>query len=1161
MDETKQDDLRGTVPICAIGASAGGVRALSRLFRQLPEDLGLAYVVILHLSPEQPSALAEILSSCTGMPVRQVNDGLTLEADCVYVISPDRELVIEGDSVMAREFTEPRARRAPVDMFFRSVAARRGEGLAVILSGSGADGSNGVRAMHENGGVVLVQDPQETEFAAMPQNAIATGVASYIAPIDRLAERIAEMSRSKEIVRSLDEEGALNDLRRIVGFLRERTGHDFSSYRRATVMRRVLRRMQVHRSASLSDYAGYVEATPEEAHELFDDLLISVTQFFRDEKAFERLASHVAAPLFEMAGTEGIRVWCVGCATGEEAYSLAIVLLEEAARRKVTMPIQIFASDLDKGALGTAREGRYPRSIVADVSEERLARFFADEGTHYRIRKEVRETVLFTSHSVLKDPPFTRLDLISCRNLMIYLERHIQEQLLDLFHYGLRPGGKLFLGSAESAETAGELFAPLDRQARLFQARPRPHRKMPPLPHGSSHLPAPRSGTRAAGRADRQEGSFEVHARALERMAPPSVLVDEAHHILHLSPGAGRYIKHSGGVFSARLPSVVRTELRSDLEAALDRAFGAKLPSMTYPTPVSFDDGIRRISLQVSRVPRKDRASPSALVLFLDGGPVADEAPGDAEAGERSPGEVRRLMAELKAAQKALAASRAEHEFAMEDLRAANEELQSINEEYRSTSEELETSKEELQSTNEELQTVNSELKRKLEDISTAHNDLRNLTWATEIGTLFLDLRLRIRMFTPPLAELFNITEIDVGRKITDFTHRLTTDGIEEEAQRVLHDLTPAESEVQSRDGRWFMMRSRPYRTVENRIEGVVLTFVDVTARRRTERDLIESRLRYETLFDSIDEGFCIMDVETRARDGRPDYRILEVNAAFERQTGLLDIVGRSVRERLPQLEEHWFERYARIATTGKAERFEAPAEALGRYYEVYAFRLETGDGRTARVAALFRDVGERKKAEEQQDLLTRELSHRVKNTLAVVQALARQPGAEDLTVAQYREGFIGRIRALARAHDQLLETNWQSADLHTLIEDTLSAYGRDDGQQLEIEGPALLLTPKQGLGIALILHELATNASKYGALSTPEGQLSVRWHEDRTDGDAPRIRLDWRESGGPPVRAEVVKGFGTKLIERSCAYELDGEAELRFEPAGLEVAIAFPME
>ncbi|MCR9077291.1 MAG: PAS domain-containing protein, partial [bacterium] len=372
---------------------------------------------------------------------------------------------------------------------------------------------------------------------------------------------------------------------------------------------------------------------------------------------------------------------------------------------------------------------------------------------------------------------------------------------------------------------------------------------------------------------DRHASPPELHATALEQAAPPSILVDDAQQILHLSPGAGRYIQHSGGTFSVRLPAVVREELRFDLKVALDRALDGKLASMTYPMPVTFDDGVRRIALQVAPVRGKDDDGARALVLFLDAGPMADEAPAEIVESGVAPDEVRRLHSELKTAQEALVASRAEHEVAMEDLRAANEELQSINEEYRSTSEELETSKEELQSMNEELQTVNSELKGKLESISSAHSDLRNLTAATEIGTLFLDAKLRIRMFTPPMAELFNITDLDVGREITDFTNRLHYDGIEDDARRVLRDLTPAENELQSRDGRWFMLRIRPYRTIEDRIEGVVLTFIDITSRRDAQQELLESRHRYETLFNSIDEGFCLMEILRSADSGKADYR------------------------------------------------------------------------------------------------------------------------------------------------------------------------------------------------------------------------------------------------------------------------------------------------
>lgn len=1155
--EDHQHPVQVHVPICAIGASAGGVQALRSLFRQLPNDLGLAYVVIVHLAPEHPSALAEILSSCTDMSVHQVTDTPKLRPDCVYVIPPDRELVIEGDNVHARDFSEPRGHRAPVDMFFRSIASARGDGLAVILSGAGADGSIGVRAIQEAGGVVFAQEPSEAEFSAMPQNAIATGVVSFIAPLARLAERMAEVAKSKEAVRSLDADGAANDLRRLVGFLRARTGHDFSNYKRATVMRRVLRRMQVNRLTSLSEYAELVRNTPEEAHELFDDLLISVTQFFRDEGAYEALSKKLVGSLLDEADEEdGVRVWSVGCATGEEAYSLAILFLEEAERKQLKRPIQIFASDLDEGALGTAREGRYPRSIEADVSQERLARYFIDEGTHYRVRKELRDVVLFASHSVLKDPPFMRLDLIACRNLLIYLERALQDQLISVFYYGLKTNGTLFLGSAESAE-ASEFFAVFDRDMRLYRALPRTRRYMPTLPHRGSEHPYNLPERAEERPRDRQKAPLDQHAEALEVAAPPSVLVDAGQQIVHLSPTAGRFIQHSAGTFSGKLSEVVRPELRLDLKIALDRAFDSKLPAMTHPVPVALERGERRIVMQVAPVPVREGVAEQALVLFLDLGLAEPELMPEAQQDELHGDEVRRLHAELKGAREALVASRSEHEAAIEDLRAANEELQSINEEYRSTSEELETSKEELQSMNEELQTVNGELKNKLESISTAHSDLQNLTAATEIGTLFLDAKLRIRMFTPPIAALFNVTEMDAGRSITHFTNRLRYDGVEKDAQRVLRDLSPVESEVQSQDGRWFMMRLRPYRTVEDRIEGVVLTFVDISSRRETEQRLVESQQRYQTLFNSIDEGFAVLKVIFSSADTATDFRFIEVNDAFSRQTGLVDAVGQTAGELMPDLEAQWLETYERIARNREPERFEAPAVSLGRYYEAYAFPV--GPTHESRIGVLFRDIKDRKEAEAQRRLLTRELSHRVKNTLAVVQALARQPGAPEMTLQQYRDRFIARIQALGRAHDQLLQTNWQSADLETLIDSTLSAYSSSENINQETGGPRLQLTPKQGLGLALVLHELATNAAKFGALATENGMLSVGWEIAQIEGTN-YAQIFWQERDGLPVESSAPTGFGMKLIERACVYELDGAVELRFAPEGLSAMIKFPI-
>lgn len=1143
------------IPICSIGASAGGVSALRALFKQLPDDLDLAYVVILHLSPEHPSAMAEILAACTRMPVYQVDDATELKRNCVYVIPPDRELIITGNNLTAREFTEPRAKRAPIDMFFRSVAQARGDGMAVVLTGAGADGSNGLRAVQEAGGVVFVQDPAEAEFPAMPQNAIATGMVSFIGPVNRLAVRISDVARSKEAVRSLDEDDLANDLNSLIGHLRARTGHDFSNYKRATVLRRVLRRMQVCRITDMARYAEHVKNSPEEAQELFGDLLISVTHFFRDETCFDALRDKVVKPLFETVSDEGIRAWSVGCATGEEAYSLAILMLEEAERRKLRVPIQIFASDLDEGALATAREGRYPRSIEADVSEERLKRFFIDEGTHYRIRKEVRETVLFPCHSALKDPPFLRLDLITCRNLLIYLERSLQEQLLSLFHYGLRPGGILFLGTAETAASVPHLFRVVDRDARLYSALPHAGKRLPALPQVSTEQSAQNRGSRQS----RARGTTPVvmHASALEHGAPPSILVDGGHNIVHMTPGAGRFILHPGGEFATRLADVVRPELRLDVATALDKALGRNLPTLTLAETVNFDDGPRRVAVHVLPVAGGEHLGDQALVIFLDAGPPipADKTgEDDSTTGES---DVRRVIAELRAAQEALATSRWEQEIALEDLRASNEELQSISEEYRSISEELETSKEELQSLNEELQTVNSELKNKLESLSGAHSDLRNLISATDIGTLFLDTEMRIRMFTPPISELFTITEMDIGRAITDFTSRLVYDSLEDDARTVLRDLAPVETEVQARSGKWYIIRLRPYRTVEDRIEGVVLSFVNISARRRAENDLRESQQNYQVLFDSIDEGFAIIEMIFE-EDAPVDYRFMRVNSAFARQTGLSAVEGKNVRELVPDIEPHWVAIYGRVAATGNPERFEAPSDALGRYFDVYAFPVCQGGKQ--RVGLLFRDVSERKDAEIQRQLLTDELSHRVKNTLAVVQALARQPGSGAMTVEQYRDRFVGRIRALGHAHDQLLQTHWKSADLEVLTKVALLAYGGQGRRDLDIGGPQVLLTPKQGLGLALVLHELATNASKYGSLSVEDGTLSVSWSVEPAKDGTSQVDLLWSESGGPSVETGATHGFGTRLIKQACSYELDGSVELLARPEGYIARITFPI-
>ena len=824
--------------IVGVGASAGGVQALQAFFDGVPDNTGAAFIVVVHLDPQRPSDLAKILGARTRMPVIQVEIKAHLQANHVYVIPPDRRLQIVDHELSATAFEEPHGRRLPIDFLFRSIAERLGDGFAVILSGAGSDGAIGVRAIKEFGGIILVQDPNEAEYGSMPRSAIATGAADFVLPVQNLATRLAELIRIKEVVwppdlRIVDEE----ILTRILAHLRVRTGHDFSRYKRSTVLRRLARRMQVARTNQLRDYYDFMRDNAEEAQALLSDLLISVTTFFRDRDAFDAVAKLLPG-LFAAKGLKDpIRVWSAHCATGEEAFSLGILMLEEAARHDVRLPIQIFGSDLDVRGLAAAREARFPAAIEADVTEERLRRFFTRDGDQYRVRQELRDIVLFAIHDLLKDPPFLHMDLIGCRNVMIYLDRDLQEQVCSTFHYALSPGGYLFLGAAETADNPPGLFHSIDRSARIYQSTAVPAKppRLSPRLLGPVRIPEYASGPVQSLSPTATVHEAALHRRALELIAPPNVLVNEMHRLLHLSDNAGRYLLHSGGPPSTDLGDLVRPELRFDLRSALHRAFEQRQPTLTLPILVHFDGKLHPVQMQVKPV-QEDREPCRAVVLFIEGEAVAETTAGEPQVTDET---VRRLKQELELTQARMRTLREEADAVNEELRASNEELQSINEEYRSTSEELETSKEELQSINEELQTVNSELKVKLETISRAHSDLQNLMQATDFGTLFLDSSLRIKRFTDRVKDLFSITTADEGRPIKDFTHQLEYDSLIKDARVVIADLAPIRREVHGLDNHWYDVRLRPYRTVDDKIDGVVITFIDIT-----DRKVLEERLK-----------------------------------------------------------------------------------------------------------------------------------------------------------------------------------------------------------------------------------------------------------------------------------------------------------------------------
>lgn len=874
MPEAEQETEKKPQPrfmVVAIGASAGGLAGLKTFFDNTPADTGLAFVVVMHLAPEYQSHLPELLQTHTNMPVIQVSQTIEMSPNHVYVIPPNRNLAAIDTHLRLLELEEMRQQRAPIDHFFRTLASAHGaEAIGVILSGTGADGSLGLKQIKELGGLTVVQDPAEAEYNSMPQNAIATGVIDLVLPVAEMPSQICDFVRVSPDLPALEEQQNLPEteedmLQKIFVHLRTHTSHDFSSYKQATIMRRVRRRMQLHQMEELTDYLDYLRKHPEETRILFRDLLITVTNFFRDADAYVALENLVIPHLFEGKQRENVvRVWVIGCATGEEAYSVAMLLLEQRGRLDDPPEVQVFASDISQEALARAREGIYPAVIAADISPERMTRFFQEENGAYRIKKEVREVVLFAEHNLLSDPPFSRLDLITCRNLLIYLQRDVQNKITELFHYALKPGGHLFLGSSESV-SAADLFRALDKKLGLYQRQAVTSRQLnpPTVPLVSRPLPLLKTADRDKTPKQAKRDSFgALHQEVVEMYAPPSLLVNEDFNIVHLSLHAGRYLYQPGGEPTNSILQRVRPALRTELTAALYGAFEKDRPLRTKPVSVSLEGEMRRVTMSVHPVLTPELAG-HVLIVFLETEDMVANTEG-LEGGGTMSAVVQELEEELARTKERLQTAVEEFESSKEEMRASNEELQSMNEELRSTAEELETSKEELQSMNEELLTVNQENKNKVEELSQLSSDLQNLLASTDIATLFLDRELCIRRFTPRIGDLFNIMPADRGRPLAHITHKLRSDTLMADAAIVLEKLTLIEREMVSEDGRWYLVRLRPYRSVEDRIEGVVITFIEVTEMKQTVEELRVSKAFREHIVNTVQDGLLVLDKDLK---------------------------------------------------------------------------------------------------------------------------------------------------------------------------------------------------------------------------------------------------------------------------------------------------------
>lgn len=849
------ENLESVFPIVGIGASAGGLMAIEAFFSGMPSDRdpGMAFVLVQHLDPDHKSILADLVKRYTRMDVFQVEDGMKVRPNCAYIIPPNHDMAFLNGELHLFEPSAPRGLRLPIDFFFRSLAQdQHGRAVGIVLSGTGSDGALGVRAIKGEGGMVMAQSPETAEYDGMPRNAIATGLVDFVLPASEMARQLMTYAgqafahpQDRALLTSPQDE---ETLKKIFALLRIQSDHDFSQYKRNTILRRIERRMAVQQVDSLGNYVRFLQQTPTEVEALFRDLLIGVTRFFRDPEAFASLQAKVLPRLLaEREAGALIRVWVAGCSTGEEAYSIAILLQEEMERLTRKFHLQIFATDLDSQAIDQARAGIYPASIAADVSPERLSRFFSLEtgSTSFQIKKSIRDMIIFSVQDVIKDPPFSKVDLICCRNMMIYLGSDLQKKVVSLFHYALNPDGVLFLGTSETVGELLDYFSTLDRKAKIY-LRTGGLQKAPRLcfeRETHSFAEALVGQSRQRGVLGQKKIHFqELSERTLlQHLGVAAVLVNELGDIQYLHGRTGRYLEPAPGEAELNILDMAREGLRSELMISLRNAVTTGEVVRRAGIRVRTNGDYSCVNLAVRPVTTgvDGTGKPEYFLVVLEeitADARMDTVPPDAGNGaaaiasEGVDPQILALRQELRGKEEYLQAANEELATSNEELRSSNEEMQSINEELQSTNEELETSKEELQSMNEELATVNSELQVKVADLAQANNDMNNFLAGTGIGTIFVDHELRIQRFTPIVTQVINLIVTDVGRPVGHIVSNLLGyDSLVTDVQGVLDTLLPKDVEVQTKAGVWYLLRIRPYRTLENVIEGAVIMFFELT--------------------------------------------------------------------------------------------------------------------------------------------------------------------------------------------------------------------------------------------------------------------------------------------------------------------------------------------
>lgn len=1132
--------------------SAGGLEVATEFLNAMPPDSGMGFVIVQHLEPTRKSLLAELLGKQTSMPVVEVADGMKVEPDHVYVIVPAQTLLIEDGVLRLSEPAEPRGQRHPIDRFFTALAEdQTTKSIAIVLSGAGSNGTAGIQDIKLSGGMCIAQDPETAKFDSMPRHAIDSGAVDYVlAPAampaamvryarspyidgDDTPETIAEKSRS-----SFDD---------VLTLIRARAGHDFRQYKRSTLTRRTHRRMGLAGIESLDAYLERLRDDPAELNALARDMMINVTGFFRDPEAWEALDREVIAPLVAKAETDqAIRAWVPACSTGEESYTIAMQLAERAEAAGKSLGVKIFATDLAENNLAGARKGAYPASMVESLSPERLERFFDKTGEIYRVKPEIRETVVFAPQNLLTDPPYSKMDLVSCRNLLIYLEPEAQERVLSLTHFALKEGGYLFLGNAESVGQRNHLFATVSKRWRIYKRIDGSRGQAIDFPTWPS-VASPAKKHDAPMLAD-----IAVKALA-ERFGPASVVIDRHFRIHHFHGATEDYLVLPPGPPTLDLMAMARNGLGLTIRRAVKKAVedgGAVTLSANQA---------KTGSVEVTACPLGGWDDGNGLLMV-------SFAPAGKDFGARTPARTARKPAnraperdyeeELREARDELQAIVEEYETANEELKAANEEATSVNEELQATNEELESSKEELQSLNEELNAVNAELERKVAELDEAGDDLRNLLAGNDIATIFLDERLRIKWFTPAVTALFDVIDTDVGRPLANLAQKFTDGDLVGKAKAAIDKLAHSEDEVQTENGKCFSLRIMPYRTRDNRIAGAVASFIDVTELKETQAEIAAARDYSEAIVRTVRYPLLVLTGDLRVVSANPAfYKMFEMRPADTEGKKFFEINNRQWD--VPQLRELLLQI---LPTRGEVNDFEVQHDfpKLGkRIIRNNAHRIPGSGGRDNLILLAKEDITEQKDAARHREMLVGELSHRVKNSLAVVQSIASRTLRQSSSVEDFGDTFFGRLQALSDAHDMVFEGGVDRIGLDRIVERALRPF-QTRGEIKIGGGPQFAFDPAASQCLILILHELATNAVKYGALSASTGRVSIGWRNEGK-GEARRLRLSWTESGGPETEPPAREGQGIRFVRRSIAHELRGEATFQFAPDGLQAAIDIP--